>query len=85
MNRFMGMMPSKEVKMEKTFIDDMGLKIIIQAGEKGWTILYADASSEYKDVLDTTVNNFNKALGVLKSHFPDIKETETERKITKEI
>ena len=60
MNRFFGMMPSSEVEMSKMFVDDFGHKITIQAGKNGWTILYADSSSEYKDVVDTTDNNFNK-------------------------
>jgi hypothetical protein len=63
------MMPSSEIKMSKMYIDDLGLKITIDAGENGWTILYADSSSEYKDVVDTTLNNFDKALKVLKGHF----------------
>lgn len=73
MKRFFGMMPSSEVEMSKTFVDDLGLKITIQAGENGWTILYADHSSEYKDIVDTTENNFNSALEVLKSNM-DVKE-----------
>lgn len=68
MNRFFGMMPSSEVKIQKKFVDDLGLKITIQAGENGWTILYADHSSKYADVVDTVENNFNKALEILKSH-----------------
>jgi hypothetical protein len=75
MKRFFGMMPSSEVKMSKTFVDDLGMKISIDAGENGWTIMYADGSSEYKDVVDTTENNFNAALIVLKSHL-DVTECE---------
>jgi len=75
MKRFFGMMPSSEVKMSKKFIDSLGLKIIIDAGENGWTIMYADGSTEYKDIVDTTDNNFNMALEILKSHFDDIKES----------
>ena len=78
MKRFFGMMPSSEVKLKKTFVDSLGLKITIQSGENGWTILYADGSSEYKDIVDTTENNFNAALEVLKSHFGDIKECDEE-------
>jgi len=69
----MGMMPSSEVKKEQQFKVGVGqLTVTIQAGENGWTILYADGSSEYKDVVDTTENNFNKAIEVLKTHFSDI-------------
>lgn len=63
------MMPSSEIEVSKTFKDDLGLKIRVEAGKNGWTITYADSSSEYEDVEDTTENNFQAALTVLKSHF----------------
>jgi len=70
MNRFMGMMPSDEIKKEKRFlVGHQNLTVTIQAGENGWTILYADGSSEFKDVVDTTENNFNKALEIIKIKF----------------
>jgi hypothetical protein len=74
MNRFFGMMPSNEVKIRKTFVDGLGLKIRIDAGENGWSIIYADNSSEYKDEVNTSKKNFDRAFQVLKSHFMDIKE-----------
>ena len=75
MNRFMGMMPSSEVKKEKRFRVGHGQLIVtIQSGENGWTIMYADNSSEYKDVLGTTEENFNKAMSVLNSRFDNINE-----------
>lgn len=73
MKRFFGMMPSSEIEQQKRYVDEHGLKITIQAGKNGWTILYADSSSEYADVVDTTENNHNKALEVLKSHL-NVKE-----------
>jgi hypothetical protein len=73
MKRFFGMMPSSEVKREEQFRVGVGQLIVtIQADENGWTILYADSSSEYKDEVDTTDNNFDKAMSVLKTHFGDI-------------
>ena len=67
------MMPSSEVKREERFKVGVGqLTVTIQAGENGWTILYADGSSGYKDEVDTTDNNFKKAMEVLKTHFVDI-------------
>lgn len=70
MNRFMDMMPSSEVKREERFkIGVAQLKVTIQSGENGWIILYADSSSEYKDIVDTTDNNFNSSLKVLKNNF----------------
>ena len=73
MNRFFGMMPSNEIEMQKTFVDDLGLKIEIQAGKNGWTILYADSSSTYNDIIDTVENNFNSALTQLKTRM-NVKE-----------
>ena len=65
----MGMMPSSEIEVSKTFKDDLGLKIRVEAGKNGWTIIYADGSSEYKDIKDMFDNNFQAALKALKSHF----------------
>ena len=42
MNKFFGLIPNNEIEIEKTFIDDCNLKIIIQAGKNGYIILYAD-------------------------------------------
>lgn len=75
MKRFFGMMPSSEVEMSKRYrVGIGGGNVVIDAGKNGWTILYADSSSEYEDVVDTTENNFNRAYEVLKSHFSDIVE-----------
>jgi len=64
------MMPSSEVKREERFKVGMNqLVVTVQSGENGWTILYADSSSEYQNKVDTTDNNFNKAMKVLNSHF----------------
>ncbi len=68
MNRFFGMMPANEIEISKTFEDDMGLRITVEAGKNGWTIMYADSSSEYKDVVESSANNFLNAVEVLKSH-----------------
>jgi hypothetical protein len=75
MNRFFGMMPSSEIKIEKQFRVELSrLVVTIQSGENGWTIIYADSSSEYKDIVDTAENNFDTAMNVLKSHFDNIVE-----------
>lgn len=68
MKRFMGMMPSTEVEIIKRIKDKDGKEITIESGKNGWTILYADSSSEYQDVESTAEENFNLALGRLKSH-----------------
>ncbi len=64
MNRFFGMMPSDEIKKEKHYKDDLGLRITIQAGPHGWTIMYADSSSEFKDIDSTTDENFKTAYDI---------------------
>lgn len=61
MKRFFGMMPRNEIGKEKPYADKYRHLIIIQAGPHGWTILFADHSSEFEDVDDTTENNFKKA------------------------
>lgn len=73
------MMPVSEIKMEKTFVDSSGLIIIVQSGENGWSILYADGSSEYKDEVDTTDNNFEKAFKVLEGRLSNLKEISNQR------
>ena len=63
----------ENVKREERFKVGMRqLTVTIQSGENGWTILYADSSFEYQDEVDTTDNNFDKAMKVLKTHFGDI-------------
>lgn len=82
MRRFCGMMPASEVKKRKTFIDPIDLKITIEAGPKGWTIMYADGSTEFKDVEDTTENNFDAAYAHALTHFRTL--TPLESSITEE-
>lgn len=78
MKRFRGMMPYDEIKMTKTYVDSQGLHIRIDAGENGWTICYADSSTEFKDIVDTVENNLAMALKVLESHLTvtEIQETQ---------
>lgn len=61
MKRFFGMMPSEEVEKEKLYIDDSNLKIRIQAGPHGWTIIWADGGTTYIDEDNTTEDNFQNA------------------------
>ncbi|MGK0446556.1 MAG: hypothetical protein ACJA2M_000325 [Polaribacter sp.] len=77
MDRFMGMMPSSEVKRKELFkVGTSQLVVTIQSGENGWTILYDDSSSEYKDEVNTVDKNFDNAMKVLKTHFEDINKVE---------
>lgn len=61
MNRFFGMMPSSEIELEEHYIDKNGYTIIIQAGVHGWTIIYADSSSDFKDINKSSDENFKDA------------------------
>ncbi len=74
MQRFFGSMPTSEVAITKKFSDGLGLKFTIEAGTKGWTILFADASSEYKDIDRTAEANFEEAKSVARNYFPDMYE-----------
>lgn len=66
MNRFHGMMPQYEVKIQKTVrVGTPPFPVVIQAGDSGWTLLYSDHSSEYEDIDDTPENNYDKALATL--------------------
>lgn len=64
MKRFLGLMPSDEVTIERVFVDFTKHKVLIQAGPKGWTVIYADNSCEYKDVDATAEDNFDAAYRV---------------------
>jgi hypothetical protein len=84
MKRFAGIMPTSEVEKEKRFRVGFSKDIvIIQAGKNGWSILYADCSAEWKDVTDTTENNFENALKKLKTHFQEVVECNQNNKAVK--
>ena len=82
MDRLWGMMPCDEVEKEVHFKEELGT-IIIQAGPNGWSIIYADGSSEYKDVQATTEVNYQTALDLLHTHFKpeDLEEIKIPRVI----
>jgi hypothetical protein len=77
MNRFFGMMPRNEIEAEKHYMDCSGYSITIQAGSHGWAIIYADASSEYKDIDAATDQNFNDAYNVATKRLGKLKETKS--------
>lgn len=64
MKRFMGVMPSSCIKISKDFKDDNGLNVHIVAGPEGWTVIYADGSTEYQDIEGTSEENYNRAYAV---------------------
>ena len=61
MNRFFGLMPSNEVEIQRKYKDCFDNDLIIQAGQKGWTIVYVNGSSTYKDEELTAKENFDNA------------------------
>ena len=61
MRRFFGMMPSSEIEIERYYKDKNGYRVRIQAGVNGWTVIYADSSSDFKDVTVSTDENFKDA------------------------
>lgn len=71
MKRFAGMMPSEEIKKEKHYKCEDGT-IIAQAGPNGWTVIWADHGTNYKDTVATTEENFQTALKVIEHYFPGL-------------
>ena len=61
MKRMFGMMPVTEIEKEAHFFDKNNLSVIIQAGPNGWTVVYADGSTDFKDVVAATEENFESA------------------------
>lgn len=64
MKRFFGMMPSDEIEIEVQYKDENDRVISIQAGIHGWSIIYADGSSNFKDIDATSEENFNFAYNI---------------------
>lgn len=80
MNRLNGMMPRNEIDIEERLeaASEEGKEfyyMMIQAGKNGWTVIYGDSSTVYKDVVDTSENNFKSAMTHLKKSFPIIKNS----------
>ena len=61
MKRMFGLIESDKVKIQKSFRDPAGLKVIIQAADGGYSILFADHSSQYADNDLSAEENFNIA------------------------
>lgn len=73
MKRFFGMMPSDEIEKEVIWKDDpdSNFKETIQAGPNGWSIIWADTSTTFKDDPKGTTANYKEAVEKLKESFPD--------------
>lgn len=61
-------MPAADIEISKTYKDQYGKHITIEAGKTGWSVLWADGGTDYKQVEDTAENNFQKAIDLIKSH-----------------
>ena len=81
MIRFFGMMPSTEIEKEKHYLDAEGRTYIIQAGPKGWSVLYPGHSSDYDDVEATTEENFKSAYNVAIAAVGKLIEAEVKEEI----
>ena len=78
MKRFFGMMPSSEVELQKSFEDSLGYRINLEAGPNGWTVMYEDGSTDYKDAVATSEANLDEAVSHLKKTIPDAEEIHEE-------
>lgn len=74
------MMPANEVELRRTYKDQYGLKITIEAGCTGWSVLWADGGADYKTHRDTTENNFQAALEYVKSNKFELTDINTDKK-----
>ena len=87
MKRLFGWMPNSEVELHKSYRDELGMVIHIEAGKSGWTIIYADGSTEYSNQARTAEENFAAALEVLSSHFhvQEIPEVSEVSEVSEEV
>ena len=74
MQRFFGRMLSSEVTLEKTYKDKYGLTLRLEAGPHGWTVIYADGGTEYKDIDALPEENLESAYQQALSHFSELTE-----------
>lgn len=74
MKRIFGMMPSSEVSIDKRYKDKYNYDIRIQAGPHGYTIIWPDGGTWWKDVDDTDEKNFKTAYDAVVKEIGEIKE-----------
>lgn len=63
--RFFGVMSVDDIERMALIRDVNGLYISIEAGPKGYSIIWADHSVDYEDIDDTTEKNFIKAYNII--------------------
>jgi len=69
MERIFGLIPDDKVVMEKKYRSDRNDIFHLQANDEGWTIIFNDGSVEFKNVRQTTQENFNEAYDYINSEF----------------
>jgi hypothetical protein len=74
MGRFYGLLPRSAIEIQKSFNDGNGSVIRVEAGPTGWTVIWADRSTDFADVADSSLNNYNSAVSFAKQYFPDMVE-----------
>jgi len=80
MRRFAGMMPVNEIERTETFKDKYGHEVRIDAGPNGWTVRYADMSSNYKDESIGTDANFKNAYDTAATRVGPLTPVKTKQK-----
>lgn len=80
MRRFAGMMPVNEIERTEIFKDKYGHDVRIDAGPNGWTVRYADMSSNYADASFGTEQNFKNAYTVAEENVGPLTPVKTKRK-----
>lgn len=76
MKRMFGLIAAKDVKIEKHFRDPHGLPLFIQAADGGYSILFADSSTESSDNEKSATENYKMAYDRLTEIFGEIVEDE---------
>lgn len=75
MNRFFGLMPADSVTIEKEYRDSCGMRVLIQAGPEGWTVVWGDNSgTTWQDILNTPDVNFQKAYNAANENVGPLRE-----------
>ena len=66
------MMPTEEIRKERHYKCKDGGTIIVQAGPNGWSVIWSDHGSNFKDNEATTEENFQIALTVVEHYYPGL-------------
>ena len=77
MKRFCGMMSSNEITISKIYKDQNGLTVRINAGPNGWTVMYADGSSDFKDEELPDTQNLKNAYDNAVNHLGKLTDVTT--------